>query len=313
MRWKRGSRLGLIEEAEASPRTRQIFAELRQSLGLPAVPTLYRAYAAFPEFLELHWQTFRPVLASREFFLLGARLAAESYTRAHNYFEIPALPWDQAPALTVGALPIPQVLDYYQYLDPLLLLIAATQMQAFEGPRGQTHKALDHAQHSVFPVAPCLLQDSEADPAIQQAWAERRRILDLAFLSDEHRALACWPQFYLEYWSALKTLLRSPLYADCQYRIGESAYSLARELPLPVETGFSQLLDAGLDSEQVSSLVHIHEAFVEALTGLLLDITFARIGCEGGTRSGSDGARARDNAEGPASQPPRASSPTRAA
>jgi hypothetical protein len=235
MRWKRGNRLQLVSDDDAAPRVRAIFDEVRHSLGLPVVPALYRAYAAFPEFLAVHWQAFRPVLQSQPFFLLGARLAAESYTRAHNYFEIASLTACDFRTEDSGKLPISQVLDYYQYLDPLLLLISSAQMQALEGPIGENRSAAA-ANHPVFPVAPCLLAEDQATPAVHRIWNERRRILEVAFISDEHRAMACWTPLYRSYWSSLKGLLQSPLYADCQYRIGESAWTMARELPVRVET-----------------------------------------------------------------------------
>ncbi len=284
MRWKRGNRLRLASEAEASPRTREIFAEVRERLGLPVVPLLYRAYAVFPDFLELHWQSFRPLIESRQFFVLGARLAAECYTRAHNYFAVDSLSGLEAEPAANVTLPLPQVLDYYQYLDPFLLLITAAQMQAFEGAAGESLETPANARHASFTVAPRLLSDSEATAGVQRIWEERRRILELAFVSDEHRALACWPGFYRKYWFDLKSLLQSPLYADCQYRMGESAMKLARELPVPIETAIPQLLEAGLDSDQLYGLVRVNEAFLQTLTGLLLDITFARIGLEGGNR-----------------------------
>lgn len=286
MRWKRGNRLRLVSEEEASPRIREIFEEIRHSLGLPSVPVLYQAYAAFPQFLELHWETFRPAVQSRQFFMLGARMAAESYTRAHNYFEIAALTMYESHPDVSPRLPISQVLDYYQYVDPLLLLISAAQMQAFEGPVGENGKP-EPANHPDFPVPPCLLNQEQVSATVQRTWDERRRILNLAFVSDEHRALACWPDFYREYWEVLKSILQSPVYADCQYRIGESALSLVAELPVQVETGVPQLLDAGMDGEELSSLVRINEAFMQAMTGLVLDVTFARIGCDGGTRGQS--------------------------
>ncbi len=282
MRWKRGSRLRLVSEADASPRAREIFAQVRERLGVPIVPPLFQAYAVFPEFLELHWRSFHPLIESRQFFVLGARLAAECYTRAHNYFAIDSLAGRKAEPAENVTPPLPQVLDYYQYLDPLLLLITAAQMLAFEGTAGVSAEAPDSARHASFPVAPRLLSDSEATAAVQRIWEERRRILELAFVSDEHRALACWPEFYQRYWAGMKDLLQSPLYTDCQYRIGESATKLVRELPVPVDTAIPQLLDAGLDNDQVYSLVRVNEAFLQALTGLLLDITFARIGLEGG-------------------------------
>jgi len=283
MRGKQGSRLKLVGETEAPSRTREIFCDVRHCLGLPAVPQLYQAYAAFPEFLELHWEAFRPAVRSQQFFALAARLAAESYTRSHNYFEIRSLAQREAGTEMPTGLSLSQVLDYYQYLDPLLLLVAATQMQAFEEPIGQSTGSAEMASHARFPVAPCLLPDEQASPRLQRSWQERRRMLELAFISDEHRALAYWPAFYMDHWAVLKELLVSPVYADCQFRLAESALEIAGELPVRVETGLAQLRDAGVGDEQALSVMRVNEVFVQGLTALLLDITFARIGYEGGT------------------------------
>jgi len=66
--WKRGNRLKLMNEVEAPARTVEIFSEVCRAFGVPKVPLLYRAYAAIPRFLDLHWQVFRPALESRLFF-----------------------------------------------------------------------------------------------------------------------------------------------------------------------------------------------------------------------------------------------------
>ena len=58
-----------------------------------------------------------------------------------------------------------------------------------------------------------------------------------------------------------------------------------RELPASIEMDIAQLLDVGMDDEGLSALVSTNEAFVQALSGLVLDVTFARIASEGGTRS----------------------------
>ncbi len=42
----------------------------------------------------------------------------------------------------------------------------------------------------------------------------------------------------------------------------------------------------GLNNEQITSVMRITEAFMQALTGLVLDITFARIGFEKDTDHG---------------------------
>ncbi len=305
MRWRRGNRLKLVGEAEAPARTRGIFDEVRHSLGLPVVPILYQAYAAYPEFLEVHWQAFRPAVESRQFFLLGARLAAESYTRVHNYFDVGSLASRELHSNQGSELSLAQVLDYYQYVDPLLLLIATAQMQAFEGPLGSEHMAAERPQHPSFPISPRLLDAAAATPGLQRIWNERRRTMEVAFISDEHRAMACWPGFYVEYWRAWQEWMRSPLFTDCQHRIGESAWGLVRELPARIETGLPPLLDAGLSDEQAASVVHINEALCHAFSGLVLDISFARVAYEGGThREGRAHPRPVPEAETKASDSP---------
>ena len=268
MRWKRGNRLKLVGEAEASARICILFDEVRHALGVTAVPFLYQIYAAYPGFLELHWEVFGPVIASQQFSQLGDRLAAESYTRAHNYFDILdlGLRASTIPA-SAGIAPescLSKVLDYYQYLDPRLLLIAAAQVQAVEGPIGQAQEGMQPRGHSAPRAAPALLIEEGAPPSIRRIWEERRRLIEIAFVSEEHRALAMWPAFYQEYWLALRKLAQSPLYHDCQYRIEESAWSLARELPARIETSIPRLLQAGLTEEDVSSLVRIHETVIHA-------------------------------------------------
>jgi hypothetical protein len=280
MRWKRARGLKLVTEEDAPSRTRQVLREVRQSLGVAEVPKLYQAYAAFPEFLELHWVAFRPAVQTRQFFLLGARLAAEAYTRVHNYFDVPPVRHGDGSSAIVTNLPLSGTLDCYQYLDPLLLLIAAAQMQALEGPVGLPSN--HSAPQTLRFASPSLLTDEQAGPLVQRSWNDRRRLLEVAFIADEHRALACWPEFYEEYWAALKPLLQSPVFADCQYRLAESALSMSLELPAAVETSIPQLLQAGVSDEQVSEAAQVNDGFVQALTGLLLDVTVARIGFEKG-------------------------------
>ncbi len=294
MRWKRGSRLKLVSEAEAPPPVCAIFDEVRHSLGVPAVPTLYQAYAAVPEFLELHWQALGPVLKTRQFFHMGERLAAEAYTRAQSYFAIPDLRVAHEPDFTsdgrdseVGALV--RALEYYQYLDPLLTLITVIQMQAFDGAVGSLGDEVENGDPTWFGRAPELAPSEGPSPGLQRIWEKRRRALDLAFVPDEHRAAAMWPGIYQQCWSALKDLVASPLYADCQYRIGESAWGLVGALPVQVETDISRLIEAGVTHEQICFLVQVNESLIGAFTGLLLDVTFMRIACEGGSQTEARG------------------------
>src|SRR4051812_39102072 len=85
---ERRGKLLLVREKEADGRIREIFELIKQSLGIPFVPVIYQALAAYPEFLEQHWRAFSQLTAAHQFFQLGDRLRGEAYTRMHNYFQI---------------------------------------------------------------------------------------------------------------------------------------------------------------------------------------------------------------------------------
>jgi len=52
----------LVEESAATGKTREIFADIRKSLGIDFVPNMYRAMAVNPEFLEANWNKIKSVM-----------------------------------------------------------------------------------------------------------------------------------------------------------------------------------------------------------------------------------------------------------
>jgi hypothetical protein len=265
------------------------------------VPILYQAYAAVPKFLEFHWEAFRPAVQTKGFFRMGERLAAEAYTRAQSYFPIPGLRELRESGLSneteceIGSLI--RALEYYQYLDPLLILITVAQMQALDGVVGSVEQQVEQGSPKSIAGAPDLADVERTTPALQRIWEERRRTLDLAFIPDEHRAAAMWPGIYQQCWNSMAELVASPLYADCQYRIGESAWGLVRDLPMQIETDISRLLEAGLTDEEISFLARANESLIGAFTGMLLDVTFMRIACEGGSQKAAVGTKPESKQE----------------
>lgn len=274
-----------MPEGEAEPPVRRVYQEVREALGVPLVGSLHQAWGAYPRFLELHWNAVRPALDCGRFFQLGERLRADAYTRMHNYFRIPDLcRTTEAAQLSSGARhELTRVADLFHYLDPLLLLIASAQLQAFAAPVGRgcdQHRAADHP---VFAEKPVLVPDEAAEPEVRHTFDELRRAMGVPFLSIECRGFARWPDFLASYWGALKGVLQSPVYSESQQGLRESAWQMARELPHPLELSTDQLLEAGMEDDEVAAVVRITELFVRFLSGQALNVALAKIGLEGGT------------------------------
>ena len=281
MSWKKGNRVKLRAESDAAESTREIYEEIKHALGLPHVAALHKAFAVYPEFFQIHWQAFHPLLATNQFFEIANRLRADAYTRAFNYFEIPDL---SAAVDQNSQRELEEATDQLQYEDPVLLLIAAIQLQAFDGLVGRRENPVGPANHPVYARSPRVADEEQASPPLlRQVYADLRHALGTSYLSYEYHVLGQCPGFLAQYWTALKEWLASPMYEGAQQSIRESAWTLAREIPHPVELTVGQLSDAGIRDEDIASVVHIGELFVDELSSLVLNMSLARIALEGGS------------------------------
>ncbi len=292
--WRKGNRLPLVTEHDARGRTAEIYGDIKAALGVPHVSLIFQSYAAFPPFLELHWTRLRPLVASCEFFALADRLRADAYTRMHNYFQIPDL---TARIAGLGVSKderqeIDELIELFQYVNPLLLLLEAAQLHAFDAPVGQPGQTTPAAPHPTFPVAPVQISEEAATPAVRKLYADIKHALDLPFVGTTFRALARWPEFLRVYWEAMFPILQSPMYTECLHGVRETAFGLTRELPGMFTLSLDELADAGMKDDDVTSVVRITEVFARDLPAMLLQVQAAKIGLEGGTRRPRRGARA---------------------
>ena len=284
MPWRRGNRLRLVSEADADEATRQIFAEIKQALGLNRLELFYPALAVYPAFLRLHWDAVAAIARSQELFAAAGCLRADAYTRAHNYFRVPDLSLHRRrPRPDEDAADIAAIADFYHYVEPLLLLLACYQMQALENAAGQADiTATPQTPPQTVESPPCTVDETSASPATKKLFEDIRRVLAVPFVSPEFRAFACRPEFLSDFWTALKQMLASPVYDECRYGVRTTAWSLASLLPGPTEVTIEQLSDTGMTAEEIASIARILELFVTNLSGQLLNMAAAKIALEGG-------------------------------
>ncbi len=273
-----------VAEEAADPETRKVLAEIRQALGLPLLTIFYPALAAYPEFLRLHWNVMRPVVATGNFFACGDRLRADAYTRAHNYLHIPDLceNLEETSLSAAARRELTGTVDLFHYSNPFLLLLFAAQIQALEGPIGEAKETVRRPSLPVFSEKPLLVMEENASAPVRRRYDEIRRVLDLPYVNAEFEAMARFPDFLQLYWELLKGIIQSPVYQQAEYSIRDSAWNLARELPGPLELSIDQLLEAGMKQEDISSVARILDLFVRNLSGMVIDVAIAKIALEGG-------------------------------
>ncbi len=286
MPWRKGNRLHAVTEQQAGPEIGSLYREIRTELGLPFVPLLYQVYGSYPQFLKLHWASFRSIAGSGEFLQLAERLRADAYTRAHNYFDITdisakliELEFSEGAERELKA-----VIEMFNFSNPLLLLISAAQQQAFDGPIGTGQASRSRPERSEFEVRPIFVAEDTEEAAPRRVFEALKHVQGLALVPLEMRALARWPDFLQLHWENLRPQLESPLYLECEFGIHESAWSLARELPGSMETTLDQMTAAGMSEEDVASVVRLTQAFTKCMSSTLLNGSIAKIAMEGGNR-----------------------------
>src|SRR3954463_6965505 len=283
---ERRSKLKLVREREADGRTREIFDEVRHALGIPFIPVVYQALAAYPEFLDLHWQTFAPLLRSKQFFQLGSRLRGEAYTRMHNYFQIEDLcePLTEMSFSPGTKHQLGDVIDLFNYVNPLLLVITSAQLSAFEQPIGQSRNGqVGRADHPHFMERPVLIEEETASVPVKRVYQEIKRVLSLPVVNTDYRAFARWPDFLNEFWKALRRIVQAPSYHEQQRALCESSETMVKELEVPIDFSIEKIQESGLADKEVDAVVRISETFQEILSGLVLNVAAAKIGFDGGT------------------------------
>lgn len=286
MPWRKGHKLKFVPESQALGRVREIYQEVKQALGVPHVDDVYQALGAYPAFLDVHWRALRPIAESKQFFALGERLRADAYTRIHSYFEIPDLCMHITDMeFSQGARDeLTAVTEICHYCEPLLLLLIAAQFQAFESPVGSGEKSRAGAGQAAFSSSPLLINEESAAPRVRKIFDEMKRAMDLPFVPLTYRAFARWPDFLGVYWNTVRPIVQSPVYEGCHYGVRESAFALTREFPEVVDLTLPQLAEAGIDDEEIASVVRICDLFVSSLSSTVLNVALAKIALEGGTR-----------------------------
>lgn len=286
MAWKK-QKLRLVTESEADKATSEIYAEIKHALGIPYINPMFQAYAAYPAYFRLLWNALQPALETREFFSAAQRIAAESYTRVHNYLPVPDLNRKiQEMDFSEGAQEeLKDVIDLYLYNNSVLLLICAAQMQAFENPTANTRPATGPAEHPFHPERPILVQESNAPPETRKIYEDIKKTMGTPFLNTSYINFGRWPDFLRLYWETIKPVILTPLYEQNREAIQNSGLALAAELPRPLSLSPAHTEEAGVSADDLNDVIQITEFFLQLLSKQLLNIAFAKIALEGGSHS----------------------------
>ena len=220
MAQRSGDPVPSIAEADATGEIAELYADIRQSLGMPFVNLVWRNLASVPGGLKWAWTTMKPLYQQGAVYV-EARQLRDSQTLP----PVPTLPRAVLRAVGVDAaaeISIRAAIDGYDRGNPLNIVTFSALMSRLRGekPSAPPPAPVDAAPES--PAAgetPKMLNFDQMDPVA----ADTVRAVNLLGARGRAREvqvslprnLAHWPGFLSLYWTILAPLHDDGRLADC--------------------------------------------------------------------------------------------------
>ncbi len=286
MPWNR-NKLRMVSESEAKGETAQIFAELKETLGIPHVSMAFRILASFPKFFSLFWKCAKPMLQTGEFFAAAEQIRVQGYNQMKSSFTVPDLDakLTQLEFTQRAKDEVRDVVELYEYVNPVLLLVMASLMNGFEHPEGTPKHGTLPAEHPSHPSRPILVDERLAPDPTRKLYDDIKRTMGTPYLNTSYITFGRWPDFLREYWSALKPIIGTPAYDRNRAGLREYAMRAANDLPETIQLPHARLDKAGVGDEERSMVLQTISFFLDLLSKQVLNIAFAKVALEGGTSS----------------------------
>lgn len=240
-----------VAEREAQGTTASLYADVRRTLGVEHVPTLYRVLAAREDALATLWPPLRPLLASpaADGLAVEAREAGRSLAR-----ELGAGPVELEPGVAAA---VRAALEAFNTANPRNFLFATAARRAL-GDVGETDGV-------AWELAPGSDAAAEAPAELAGLMDEIRLAHGSVAVPGIYRTLARWPEALPRLWGALRPLVGSDRMAAAGASLHAAAdrAMAAWDEPLPAVPP---------DRELAATL----DWFVSAAPAVILEIEFLK-------------------------------------
>jgi Halocarboxylic acid dehydrogenase DehI len=277
------ARLPEVMPDEADPYVRLIYEDIRNTLRVPFVNTIFRVLANYPTYLSFVWSQLGPYLRKR------AMEHAADELRTGNMLG-PLLEEVQAPApanwAELGDLErIRPFTDAMHYVAPKLLLVAtAFDDELLDRDASDTPDRSDEGASiplGWIPIGPAegmislpLIAPHQATAQVQTLFAAITRRHGHPLVATYYRALANWPPFLRVVWDYLEPLVGSAAYARHKEDVINRALHVVRRLSRP---RMGTVAAFGVTEAELADIRAILAVFrLRLIPDLLLDVTLVK-------------------------------------
>jgi Halocarboxylic acid dehydrogenase DehI len=223
------------EEHEIGPDLRRIYADIRNSLDLPFVPTPFKVLAAQPDYLRALWSDLADVIGSSEFHAASTALeefchseAVSGGWRFSDQRKQLAGQHFSASDMEVMA----SVVSMFTKAMPQMALLARLIQLGYSG--GQKGRVVSDRQASALARLITLNVPNERDSGLRTwlIYSDIKRTTGAKNVMSPLRALSSYPGYLTSVWFDAKKLMREASFARARDAVGHRARALLTGLPV---------------------------------------------------------------------------------
>lgn len=223
------------EEHEVGPELRRIYADIRASLDLPFVPTMFKVLAAQPEYLRAVWSDLSDATRSQEFHAASTALEefchSEAVTGGWRFSDQrKQLAAQRFSASDVEVLT--SVVGIFAKGLPQMTLLARLMQLGYSG--GQQGRVLAARQASALSRLMTVNVPNERDSGLRTwlIYADIKRTTGAKNVMSAFRAVSPYPGYLASVWYDAKKLIREAGFAHAREEVARRSRALLNGLPV---------------------------------------------------------------------------------
>lgn len=266
-----GSGFPLIEPRQAPPEIKACLDEIQDTLGIPWLPMNWRAYALYPEVLQLFWQRLKPVTQTEAFLEHAVAIMAYVYENANDWYQ----PSFQIHIEEADQHHIQRELNAFSFGNPQLLIQQVVLSRVLAGETvGQEGNPDSRRGPNLYRHHKIQLIDEQAVGAfseeMQRVYRDIKQTLGVPLISSEYQALARWPTFFLAAWEDIKRWRDRPEYGMLRQDIEHLAADAVNRLQPTIWIGKREVRDCLDNPEDFTHIQQTVQMFEDMLPELIM-------------------------------------------